>query len=203
MLLNTFLEESDYIDFRHPDVAAKAEELAAGRSEEDIIRAAYYFVRDEIPHTLDIFGHVFPAKASAVLEAGTGICHAKANLLAALLRHEKIPCGFCFEKITLADDDRLGHCIHGYNAVYTGGKWIFLDARGNKEGVHAEFSTGRPVLAYPPRKEYGEFMYDGIFARPEPQVMDLLNSTKSIADMMKRFPDSVSIEPEIKNVMFF
>ena len=203
MLLDTFLEESAYIDFRHPAIEAKTAELFAGRAELEKIRRAYYFVRDEIPHTLDIFGHVFPAKASDVLCAGTGICHAKANLLAALLRHETIPCGFVFERITLADDDRLGHCIHGYNAVFTGGKWIYLDARGNKKGVCAEFSTASPSLAYPPREKYGEYILEGIFARPEPQVMHLLERTRSIAEMMKHFPDSASIEPEIKEVIPF
>ncbi|HJJ48447.1 MAG TPA: transglutaminase [Methanocorpusculum sp.] len=203
MLLDTFLTESEYIDFTHPAVEAKADELFSGLDELEKIRTAYYFVRDEIPHTLDIFGHIFPAKASGVLAAETGICHAKANLLAALLRHEKIPCGFCFEKITLAEDDRLGHCIHGYNAVFYDGKWMFLDARGNKPGVYAEFSTDAPSLAYPPREKYGEYIIDGIFAFPEPQVMKLLNRTKSIADLMKHFPDTVSIEPEIKKVIPF
>ena len=45
----------------------------------------------KIPHSFDIASDLVPVKASDVLLAKTGICHAKANLFAAILRHEKSP----------------------------------------------------------------------------------------------------------------
>ncbi len=71
------------------------------------------------------------AKASDVLMYKTGICHAKANLLAALPRSQCIPTGFRFQRITLADDESMGYCVHCYNTVWLGKTWGKLDARGN------------------------------------------------------------------------
>ena len=104
-------------------------------------RVAFEFVRDEISHSFDCGATVITARASDALKHRTGICHAKANLLAALLRSQGIPAGFCFQRITLADDDSMGYCVHAFNAVYINGKWIKLDARGNKPSIHTHFST--------------------------------------------------------------
>ena len=38
-------------------------------------------------------------------------------------------------------------------------KWIRLDARGNKENVHAEFCLDEERLAFPIRSELGEVDY--------------------------------------------
>ena len=56
-------------------------------------KIAYEYVRDEIPHSFAIDSKIITAKASDVLRYKTGICHAKANLLAALLRSQSIPVG--------------------------------------------------------------------------------------------------------------
>ncbi|HJJ78083.1 MAG TPA: transglutaminase family protein, partial [Methanocorpusculum sp.] len=103
MIPDIFVEEDSYVDFTHPVIDSLCFDLFDG-IEDDVekTRAAYHFVRDEIPHSFDIDSDLVPTKASDVLLAGTGICHSKANLLAAILRHENIPAGFCFEHITLA-----------------------------------------------------------------------------------------------------
>ena len=43
-----------------------------------------------------------------------------------------------------------GYCIHALNTVYIASidKWIRLDARGNKEGIDAEFSIEDEKLAF-------------------------------------------------------
>jgi len=115
------------------------------------VTIAYEFVRDKIPHSFDVGANVVTAKASDVLKNETGICHAKANLLTALLRSQKIPAGFCFQHITLMDDDSKGYCVHCFNAVRLDGRWIKIDARGNKAGVDARFSLNKPILAFPCR----------------------------------------------------
>lgn len=199
MISSIFLEETAYIDYSHPLIARKADVLFAGlNDDEEKIKAAYYFVRDEIPHTFDIMGHAFPVKASEVLACKTGICHAKANLLAAFLRREGIPTGFSFLRMTLADDDRHGYCLHGFNAVYLDGRWVFLDARGNKPGIEADYSRDDSKLAYYPRAEYDEYFIPGVFAKPDPAVMKHIERCHSLADVMTGFPDAASIRPDIE-----
>ena len=68
-----------------------------------------------------------------------GICWAKSNLFAALLRANNIPAGICYQRLTLGDTPDTGYCIHALNAVYIKSinKWIRLDARGNKNGINA------------------------------------------------------------------
>jgi len=57
-------------------------------------------------------------------------------LLAAILRGMDIPAGICYQKLTLYDKPEDGYCIHALNSVYLKdlGKWVRIDARGNKEG---------------------------------------------------------------------
>jgi transglutaminase-like putative cysteine protease len=130
--MKIFLEETEYMDFSSPLIVKRAEQLF-NHSQTDVEKAriAYEFVRDEIPHSFDIGAKIITARASDVIKHETGICHAKANLLAALLRLQGIRVGFCFQHITLNDDDSLGYCVHAYNAVYVDNRWIKLDARGN------------------------------------------------------------------------
>ncbi|WP_245611536.1 transglutaminase-like domain-containing protein [Methanolacinia paynteri] len=196
--MDRFLEEHPYVDFSSPNIRLKAEELFSGaNSPVEKAKIAYEFVRDEIPHSFDINTPVITAKASDVLAAGTGICHAKANLLAALLRSAEIPAGFCYQHLTLADDDSHGYCVHCYNAVFPDDHWIFLDARGNKEGVNAQFSLGEPVLAFPCREEYDEYSWDGIYASPQMHIMKMLDSSKTIQDVIDNLQDFLEGEPDI------
>jgi transglutaminase-like putative cysteine protease len=162
--LSIFLEEHPYIDYSSPLIRAKAGELFSGiESPLERVKTAYEFVRDEIPHNFDTGSDVITAKASDVLARKTGICHSKANLLAALLRSVGIPAGFCYQHLTLADDDSLGYCVHCYNAVFVGGRWIFLDARGNTNGRRALFSPETPVLAFNQARVDGVLL-EGIYA---------------------------------------
>ena len=150
--LTRFLIKDKYVDYSAQIIVTKSAELFDGVKENtQKIRTAYEFVRDKIPHSFDIGAKVITAKASDVLKHETGICHAKANLLAALLRSQGIPTGFCFQHITLMDDDSEGYCVHAYNAVWLNGRWIKLDARGNRPGVNAQFSLDEPIPAFPCR----------------------------------------------------
>ena len=68
---------------------------------------------------------------------------------------------------------------HGLNGVYLSdyGKWIRLDARGNKEGVNAQFSVETEQLAYAVRPEMGE--EDGTLEGPANGTCVLRIDTKS------------------------
>lgn len=198
MELEQFLQENKYVDFSSPLIQEKAAALfhSAG-SDTDKAKTAFLFVRDEIPHSFDINAKIITAKASDVLMHQTGICHAKANLLAALLRSQGIPTGFCFQHLTLADDDSLGYCVHCYSAVFLENHWIKLDARGNKEGVSAQFSLGEPVLAFPIRPNYDEYFWPGIYANPHKDTMTMLEHANTIQDVMDNIPDYVNEPPDI------
>lgn len=163
MDLPIFLQENKYIDFSSSLIIEKANQLFEHiNADVEKAKIAYKYVRDEIPHSFDIKSDIITAKASDVLKYKTGICHAKANLLAALLRREGIPTGMCFQHLTLTDDDSLGYCVHCYNAIYVNNRWIKVDARGNTNGKNAQFSLDIPILAFPNRKNYNEFFWPGI-----------------------------------------
>ncbi len=197
-MYNIFLKEDEFVDYSSEIILETAHQLFENiDSDIEKARIAYEFVRDQIPHSFDIQATVITAKASEVLEHRTGICHAKANLLAALLRSQKIPTGFCFVHVTLADDASLGYCVHCYNAVFVNNQWIKLDARGNKPGVNAQFSLGLPQLAYPPRKEYDEYDWKGIYAKPHPDTMKMLQKASSLQDIIEQIPDAVAEAPDI------
>ena len=174
-------EEVDYGDPRVRELAARLREQADG--EIGFAKAAFEYVRDRIAHSWDIQSSRVTAKASEALRFGEGICYAKSMLLAALLRSEGVPAGFCYQRLTLGDTPDTGYCVHALNAVYLGelGRWVRLDARGNKPGVQAEFSLGEERLAFPVRPAYGEIDYPGVYASPHPATVSAL---KNAADLL-------------------
>lgn len=199
--MQEFLQATKYVNYKSEVIQNKANVLFSGNmSDIQKVRIAYEFVRDEIPHSFDCKAQVITAKASDVLKYKTGICHAKANLLAALLRSQNIPTGFCFQHITLLADDSMGYCVHAYNAVFVDNRWIKLDARGNKVGVNAQFSMGEPILAYPNRAEYDEYFWKGIYALPHIPTMQMLEEAKSTQDILENIPDMVTQKPNVQEL---
>ena len=198
MDMKPFLAENHYIDYMSPIILEKTEQLFNNiNSDIDKTKIAYEFVRDSIPHSFDINAKIITAKASDVLKYETGICHAKANLLAALLRSQGIPVGFCFQHIAFKKDDSLAYAVHCYNAIFVDNHWIKLDANGNTNGKNAQFSIDKPILAFPNRKEYGEYFWDGIYANQHLDKMKLLKKTKTLQDVIDNLPDYVNELPDI------
>ncbi len=196
--MTRFLQETHYINFSALNIRAKAAELFWNTAESvDKARIAYEYVRDEIPHMFDINAMTITAKASDVLEYKTGICHAKSNLLAALLRSQGIPTGFCFQHITLMDDDSKGYCVHCYNAVLLNDHWVKMDARGNKKGISAQFSLYEPILAFPCRPQYQEYHWPGIYAKPHAETMAMLGRADSLEYILENIPNDLTLPPDI------
>lgn len=190
-----YLERSAYVDFDQAAVRQKAEALrVASPTEADLVRNAYLFVRDEIRHSWDAKDPRVTVSASDVLREGVGICWAKANLLAALLRANGVPAGFGYQKLTLGDTPDTGYCIHALNTVYLAsmGKWIRLDARGNTGAIHAEFSTGAEKLAFPIRPDYGELDYRDNRPQPSEKLMRVLKTSADALYMyLHLLPDAL------------
>lgn len=151
-------------------------------------------MRDKIPHSADINADVLWCNASQVLEAGHGICFAKSHLLAALLRCKGVPAGFCYQRIILDDETAPILVYHGLNGVYVNGlgKWIRLDARGNKAGVNAQFSVDAERLAFAIRAEKGE--EDGFIIYPDPdkKIVELLRNCKTRTELWNNLPTELN-----------
>ena len=191
MPMKTYLESSDYIDWRHPLVSAKAGELAAGEGNQvEIARRCFEFVRDDIRHSWDYRLNPVTCRASEVLAHGTGYCYAKSHLLAALLRASGIPAGLCYQRLSLGGSGPP-YCLHGLNAVWLEGDgWYRVDARGNKPGVDAQFCPPVERLAFPLQPD--ETDLPGIHAEPLAEVVRVLTTCATVEEVYGNLPDVAS-----------
>ena len=186
-----FLAETKTIDYNNPIIQELVNELKLiSKSRMDYIENAYRFVRDKIPHSWDIKSEIVSRCASDVLINRTGICWTKSCLLAALLRANRIPSGISYQYLTRADeDDSEGYIIHALNTVFISelNKWIRLDARGNKENVHAEFSLEEERLAFPIRSQLGEIDYMDNNTDLDVRLIHILHESNSVLDITTDF----------------
>ncbi|MCL1696106.1 transglutaminase family protein [Lysinibacillus sp. BPa_S21] len=193
--LGDYLLELDVVDYSNSIIKEKIEELFnSTQTEIEKAKIAFEFVRDEISHSWDIQGKKVTCHASDVLKYKQGICYAKSNLLAALLRSQGIPTGFCYQRLMLFDTPEKGYSIHALNAVYFQSykKWIRLDARGNKTGVNAQFSLDEEKLAFSINKELNEEDYSIIFAKPNHKTIAVLKEHTDALEMYKHYlPENI------------
>ncbi|MEU9560167.1 transglutaminase domain-containing protein [Streptomyces fumanus] len=185
--LSAYLAADEVIDHHHPRVRETAARLA--RDAEDsyaYARLAYEFVRDTVPHSQDSGDLRVTWRASDVLAEHTGICHAKAHALAALLRAEDIPTALCYQR--LRHDDGSGYVLHGLVAVRFHGAWHRQDPRGNKPGVDARFSLDGEHLAFTPDPEKGEVDHPVLYAAPLPAVLDALEAATDRPHLWRILP---------------
>ncbi|MEG0377690.1 MAG: transglutaminase family protein [Eubacterium sp.] len=193
--LSDYLKSTCYVNYENKRVAKQAKELFEQCP--DLIsgiKHVFEFVRDDVVHSWDIGSRRITVTAPEVLAYREGICYAKSNLLAALLRFGGVPTGFCYQRLVLGDTPDTGHCIHALNAVYLKDRdlWIRLDARGNKAGVDAQFSIEEEKLAFKVRPEYGEIDYKEIYPDPLPQTMRALEKNEDCIDMCEgRLPQQL------------
>ena len=184
--INDYVQNSRYVDFENDNIKALSRTLFSDCKDKlEIIETAYIFVRDHISHSWDIQSKHITVTASQALQFKEGICYSKANLLAALLRSQDIPTGFCYQRLTISDTHENGFCIHALSAVYVAGlnKWIRLDARGNNENINAGFSLDKEILAFPVRTEYAEVDYKEIYTEPLPITMQTLENNTDCLNM--------------------
>ncbi|WP_323668982.1 transglutaminase-like domain-containing protein [Aliarcobacter butzleri] len=99
--MKEFLEETQIIDFKNEEVFRLAQELAKNcKTDVEIAKNCFLYVRDNIHHSGDFKDEITTYKASDVLKYETGWCYAKSHLLAALLRANGIPTGFCYQRLS-------------------------------------------------------------------------------------------------------
>ena len=192
--LGRYLEDTITIDWQTPAVMAKAKELLEGApNAEERANRLFCFVRDEIAHSSDLETEAQTCRASEVLKEATGICYAKSHLLASMMRIAGFPTGFCYSR--LVDDQNADKFVlHGFSAVYwqPSGDWIYLDARGNKEGVETSCRFEAPwSLAYLPDAEKGESFLPFIYRRPAKRIIALLERAPGLEAVMRNLPDAI------------
>lgn len=193
--ISAYLAADEVIDHEHPRVRALAATLSVDAPDAySYAKAAFTFVRDAIPHSMDAGDErsemgVPPAegwgrvtwRASGVLAQRTGICYAKAHALAALLRAEGIPTALCYQKFDV---------VHGLVAVRLPGqdRWVRQDPRGNKAGVDAQFRLDREQLAFTVQPQFNEVDYPVLFAEPHPAVLQCLREAVDRPHLWQTLP---------------
>ena len=213
-----YLRHTEVVDHEHPAVAQLALLLREGcHSAVELAQKTFVYVRDEIHHSADLAAQAMtqgalktlsddmaaklPADiaakptaftASAVLLAKEGICFAKSHLLAALLRHNRIPAGFCYQRLRL-NESNSPLVFHGLNAVFLEelGRWLRVDARGNKPGINAQFSLEAEQLAFKPLPQQGEEDVAQIYADPAPGILRTYQACTNFGELWKTLPQKL------------
>jgi len=189
--MKKYLEETDIIDYGEKEVYALAMSLAdACKTDTQITKKCFEYVRDNINHSGDHKDNITTYKASDVLKYKTGWCYAKSHLLAALLRANGIPTGFSYQRLSCSEYKKNIYCLHGLNNIYLKEfGWYRVDARGNKEGVNAEFNPPYEQLAF----KLGECEFDlpEVLSKPLDEVVYALKKYKCYDEMVGNFPDVI------------
>ena len=187
--MQEYLAATDIIDWQHPTILKLANELTQQKdSKEKIGLVCFEWVRDNIKHSSDYQMNPVTCAASEVLQYRTGYCFAKSHLLAALLRANNIPAGFCYQRLSVFDNG-APYSLHGFNAVYLPQSgWYRIDARGNKEGVNAQFTPPQEQLAY--ELNFPEEVdCQKVFARPLDIVVRSLQKYHTWDELRDNLPD--------------
>ncbi len=193
--MDQYLQHTEIINWRHPTIIACSEKISAqGTDQLQYTKNCFEFVRDRINHSRDFQTRVVTCSASEVLEQQSGYCYAKSHLLAALLRVRQIPAGFCYQRLSLAGNGPP-YSLHGLNAVYLEKYgWYRLDARGNREDVHARFTPPVEQLAFQVQ-EVQEFDLPEIWCEPLPIIVKTLQRFQSVDEVYQNLPDLEKTPP--------
>jgi transglutaminase-like putative cysteine protease len=192
-----YLQTSEIIDWQNPEILERARHLASTcQTTEETAKACFEWVRDEVQHSWDYQRNPVTCRASDVLKYRTGYCFAKSHLLAALLRANQIPAGLCYQRLTIDNppvqesiDIDIPCTLHGLNAVLLPEfGWYRMDARGNKDGVDAQFSPPQEQLAFE-IKISQEADFPDIFAEPLPIIVKALQQSQTWQDVLLCLPD--------------
>jgi transglutaminase-like putative cysteine protease len=191
--MKEYLQTNEVVDWQHRTILEVAQKLAAGLlSPEAIAKACFEWVRDEICHSVDHRMNPVTWRASDVLRHKTGYCYAKSHLLAALLRANRIPAGFCYQRLSI-DDKGAPYSLHGFNAIYLPEfGWYRVDARGNRKDIDAQFTPPEERLAFKIQLSE-EKDFEAILPDPLQIVVKALQNQSTWDEMLLNLPD-ISLE---------
>jgi transglutaminase-like putative cysteine protease len=133
-MMKEYLYPTYYIDSDHPEIVAFAAQHGhTGKTDMEKAIALYYAIRDTIRYNpYSIEPKKESMKASTILKRGHGYCVAKAVVLAACLRSQKIPARLGFADVrNHMNTQRLRRLMgtdvfayHGYTEIFLNGKWV-------------------------------------------------------------------------------
>lgn len=195
--LRAYLQASEIINWHNAEILELAQHIASmHQTTEAIVKACFEWVRDEIQHSRDYRMNPVTCRASDVLKYKTGFCFAKSHLLAALLRANQIPAGLCYQRLSMDDpptfkevSTEIPCTLHGLNAVFLPKfGWYRIDARGNRQGVNAQFSPPQEQLAFEIRLPQ-EADFHQVFAEPLPVVLEALHKSHTWEEVLVNLPD--------------
>ncbi|MEO1299659.1 MAG: transglutaminase-like domain-containing protein, partial [Cyanobacteria bacterium J06636_16] len=150
-----------------------ARSLASGaQTVEAIAQACFEWVRDEIHHSVDYQLNPVTCRASEVLQHKTGYCYAKSHLLAALLRANHIPTGFC--------------CQRFWQNVWKVGFFGKLELEG-------QLLIGWGKLSINPFAIAAEADFPDILPEPLTVVIELLQTQHTWDAVLRNLPDATAI----------
>jgi ribosomal protein S18 acetylase RimI-like enzyme len=201
MNTQAYLQTSEIIDWQNPEILDLARRLASTcQTTAEIAKACFEWVRDEIHHSYDYQMNPVTCRASDVLKYKTGYCFAKSHLLAALLRANQIPAGFCYQRLTIDNPPestlikkQIPCTLHGLNAIFLPEiGWYRVDPRGNRSGVDAQFVPPQEQLAFKIQLPQ-EADFISILAAPLPVVLKVLEECQTWGQVLLHLPD-VSLE---------
>lgn len=185
--MKEYLTVTKTIDWQHPDIWHLAGQLATSEID-TTVKKCFEWVRDNVYHSSDYKMNPVTCNASEVFKHQTGYCYAKSHLLAALLRANSIPTGFCYQRLSVFDNG-APYSLHGLNAVYLPKfGWYRLDARGNKLGVDAQFNPPQEQLAYGINFPE-EIDCKHIFSEPLSIVIEALQTHQIWDELLQNLPD--------------
>ncbi|MBC2705028.1 transglutaminase family protein [Desulfobacula sp.] len=198
--MEEYLQPTYFIDSDHPAVIEFANRNSkSGETEIQKAVCLYYAVRDGIrynPYSIEPLKESM--KASSVLNKGHGYCVAKAVLLAACARSQKIPARLGFADVknhlnTKRLEELMGTDVfvyHGYTELFLTNKWVKatpafnLTLCNNFNVKPLEFGGTKDSIFHPFDKsgnKHMEYVKDhGTFAD--------LPWDKALAEMMKCYP---------------
>ncbi|RUM74806.1 MAG: Cro/Cl family transcriptional regulator [Sulfurovum sp.] len=187
--MTKYLEATAIIDYHDSAIQALAKVLSKNcKDDTQVAKNCFEYVRDEIRHSGDYKDDITTSTASEVFKHKTGWCYAKAFLLAALLRANGIPAGFCYQRLSCSEYKPDIYCLHGLNWIYLKDYgWYRVDARGNKEGVDAQFNPPYEQLAF--KLQENEFDLNENLAEPLSVIVETLRKYKGYDEMICHFPD--------------
>ena len=184
-----YLRSTEIVDYETSEVRQLASALAGDSTEVAVVaKRCFEWVRDEIKHSNDYKLNPTTCTASEVLCHGTGYCFAKSHLLAALLRANGIPAGFCYQRLS-RNGKSAPFVLHGLNALFLPDLgWYRVDPRGNRPNVDTQFTPPVEQLAWPLAVE-GEADLPEIWPDPLPLIVEVLKRYRTYEEVRDHLPD--------------
>jgi transglutaminase-like putative cysteine protease len=174
------LESTDYLDWKHPAIKSKADELTDGcATDKEKLEKIYYYSREYPYDIYESFKYLADGKyrASDAMAAGYAFCMGKASIFVTLCRAVGIPSRIGFQQVNCPEKDFMNDEVkavwtdrplpwHSLGEAYLNGKWLKLDATiptdmaNDKGKPHTHEFDGEndiPTVEGPIVKDLGSF----------------------------------------------